>query len=290
MKNESTIEGSPSCIQITKGTESHLIGNYLDELNRCVEQLDLIGFIKLKEKFPFAKEVGRDPFYLELEENIRDNIAHGKKSLTKTDGFCHNCLMNKPVKIFGEGYAKIGLYYHFESDSPVEIHYCSFCFDYKDENQQETEEEHHTRFFSSKERHPKMVELAINFGESLKNYSMEKSFEILRDDVVYKQEYSQEIFHGNNDVLAAIKTVEEDLSSKGYLLRPTIAFYGHNDTNHEDIHSYDGIPCVLLKLNDLFMLWVLISSDKTIYDISSYLFTREELEELGVVTETDYEI
>ena len=288
MKSKSTIDGSPSFIQIAPGTNPKQIDGFLNEFNRTIEELDLRAFCELQDNYPFVSEAGSDPFFDEIKEKIETNLAEGNSCLAKSDGFCHNCLMNEPVKIFGSGSSKIGMYYHFDSDTPIEIHSCTFCFDYKDENVDESMADQFTRMFSSKDRDPAMIETAIQFGKLMKEFNLIDSLQLFKEEISFEELSSEQSHEGEEEVIAALLKVENELKNSSAELRPRLFFYGNNESKYEDIHSYHGMPGFVIQLNDIFSFWLVPSANKKIYDLKSFSFNQESIDDLDEITITDY--
>lgn len=288
MATKSTLDGSPSCIQIAPETDPKDIDKFLNELNQSIEELDVEKFSKLKEKYPFVSEVGDEPFFEEIEDKIKTNLVDGNTCLNKTDGFCHNCLLNEPVKIFGKGFSKVGLYYHFNSDSPIEVHSCTFCFNYKDIQEQETEDENYTRIFSSKDRDPRMIEVTMKFGELIKQRRLSEAHTLFNKDIALEEISSESIFEGNEDVQTALINFENEYLDSDIEIKPRLLFYGINEEQHSDFNLYHGMPGFVFRLTDFSVMWLVAATDKSIYNLRSMMFYEGEIEKLDVITFTNH--
>ena len=282
------IDGSPSCIQITPGTDPKEIDAFLNDLNRSIEELDVASFSELQKNYPFVKEAGPDPFFEEIKEKLKENVACGKSNLSKSDGFCHNCLMNEPVKIFGSGSSKVGIYYHFDSNTPIEIHSCTFCFAHKHENKEETEADYYTRMLSSKERDPKVVETVIRFGKLLKEYNLKESTILLRDKIEFEDVSADKTYKGKEAVYTALLNEEREFKSKSITINLNLVFYGNNDKEYDDIHQYHGLPGLLIKMDNIYVLWLVYSTDKDIFHLRSYRIKKEGLQEATAISKTNF--
>ncbi len=288
MKNKSTIDGSPSCIQIAPETNPKEIERFLNELNRTIEELDLKAFCELQDKYPFVCEAGPDPFFDEIKDKIELNIKKGNTCLKKSDGFCHNCLKNEPVKIYGSGSSKIGVYYYFDSFSPVEIHSCTFCFEYKDEEIEETMAENFTRMFSSENRDPAIVDTAIKFGTLMKEARLSESTTLFHRDISLEEISFDKSNEGEKEVFKALRHFEMYMKESGFNTEPKLIFYGINENSHENIHSYHGLPGLIVNFDGNFLIWIIPSADKKIYDMTTFVLTKEQLNDSNEIAITNY--
>lgn len=288
MKKKSNIDGSSSCIQIASDTNPKQVDAFINEFNRTIEELDLKAFCELPEKFPFVGEAGEDPFFDEIKEKIERNLEEGKTCLEKSDGFCHNCLKNEPVKIYGSGSSKIGVYYYFDSFAPIEIHSCTFCVENKDEEIEETMAENFTRMFSSLERDPAIVETVIKLGTLMKDSRLFESISLFHREVSLEEISFDKSNEGEKEVLSALLNFEKYIKETNAELKPQLIFYGINEGSHEDIHSYHGLPGLVVNFDSNFLVWLVPSADKKIYDMTSFVLTKEQIENSNEISLTNY--
>lgn len=269
MNNTSVVQASPRCIQFEIDTPSDQVQRFIHAMEDAVTQLNPTAFEALPLEFPMVKEVGVFPFFKDVLLDIKRIKEKGLLSLSRSQGYCHNCLPNTAVNMFGSGTEKISFYYHFEAGDPVEIHTCTFCFDHK-MNQGENSIDKITRIYSAKNRNPALVNRVLAFGNALKQNEFSEIEKYFDEDIDFISHTNQKELNGMHRVMLYIKRIANLHHTSGKKTTVELLFIGNNYEEHTDVHQYDGEPWLCVTVDDKKVLFYfqfkhLLFSSITVY-------------------------
>jgi len=235
--------GTTNPIQFDQNTLPEKIEQFINQLEHAVVNSDIDLLMKL-QKEPYIHELGTQDFFEELAAKIRINKQDNCEALSSCDGFCHNCLPNAPVKMFGEGRNKISFYYHFEANQPVEIHGCAYCKKHKVSSKYH-EIDFFSTFYSAEERDPRLVENALIIAKALHTKKFEEVFHILDEKAYFDTNFDYR-FYGRSKIIEILENLADEINYPNGKIK--MAFIS-KDENYdiEDLHRYHGEPCIYVE-------------------------------------------
>jgi len=283
----SFIDGSPMVLQFRSDSSNQRMDAFIKKLETSIINSDAEALRALQSSYDDVLVVGEQDFYDEIATELDKAKEKDLGSFKVSDGYCHGCLENKPVKMFSNGDERFGLYYHMEPGEPVEIHTCSYCFKEKLTINNPLLD----RLMANESRDPWYLKTTKMLANFIREGNIDELYSLIdSDDFTYNLD-GEESEDGYGFIFFSEKIKE--VNSLGSLGELKYLFLSYNeDTWMSDPESYNGVPGFYCDFYDrqIMTLWSGDKENGTINYINEIIIDDKFIFRHSEITFTDIPI